>query len=229
MNMTVKERLKAEWQKIMSLKGKTRREYIWDYYRFHIIATAFVVIMGGSLINDTIINPRPRSALTIAWMAGFELHETMDLISESLYPTIVYDPSSETVDALMFNLSGDPQHDSAQMQRFAAMTAARELDIAIAHLIVHDDGFQALGIAPTMMFKNIMPFLQAAGIEPQGGFVYCDNEERESIEAVAVSMEGSRLFPELGLTTENRYVAIVASSQRDEAVIDALRAIWEGT
>ena len=65
----LKEKMRAEWAKIIEMKGKTRREYIWDYYKIPIIAFIIGSWMLGSLINDIWINPPPRANFTVAWMA----------------------------------------------------------------------------------------------------------------------------------------------------------------
>ena len=221
----MKEKLRAEWKKIQSMQGREKWEYIWGYYKIHIIGVSAALLMTGSIVNDIFINPPPSSVLTIAWMGGFEMEWQLNALRDALYPMVVEDPSSETVHILTFFITGtDPQQDMAQHTRFSAMVAARELDIVIGTLEYNEEAeILALGMAPSWFFSDLRPFLAQAGIEPDGVIFY-EAEEGYPV-AFAVPMEGSALFEEVGLFTEGRWLGIVGNTLRDEAVTYAVRAL----
>jgi len=221
----MKEKLRAEWKKIQSMKGREKWEYIWGYYKIHIIGISAVLLVAGSIINDTIINPPPNSVLTIAWMGGFELDGRLDELRDALYPMLVEDPGSETVHVLTFFITGDdPQQDMAQHTRFSAMTAARELDIVIGTLVHNEEAdIMALGLAPSWFFHDLRPFLAEAGIEPDG-VIFHDDEEGNPV-AFAIPTEGSAIFEDVGISTEGRWLGVVGNTQREEAAVKAIRAL----
>jgi len=225
----MKEKLRAEWKKIQSIKGREKWEYIWGYYKIHIIATAAALLMTGSIVNDVFINPPPDSVLTIAWMGGFELEGRLDTLRNSLYPILVDDTANETVHILTFLLTGaDPQQDMAQHTRFSAMTAARELDIVIGTLEHNEEvDIMALGMAPSWFFYDLRPFLAEAGIEPEG-LVFHEDEEGTPI-AFAIPLDGSVLLEEAGIATEGRWLGVIGNTQREEAVVKAIRALFIGS
>jgi len=224
MNETMKERFLAELQKIKAMEGRVKREYIWDYYKIPIIAAIIGLFMLGSLLNDTVINPPPRSALTIAWMASFEVDTTLNSLGEALYPAVVEDPDRQTVQVMSFLLGGDPQMDMANHQRFAAMTAAREIDIIIGHVAEFEEDVIGLGIAPSWVFADLHPILSDVGIPPEN-LLLGVSDEGEAL-AFGISMEGSVLFEALGITAEGAYLGVLVNTDRREAVVEALRKLW---
>ena len=220
----MKEALRKELQKIRSLKGKEKWEYIWDYYKLHIIGTIILLWISGSIINDTIINPPPQSVLTIAWMAGFEPDDRLNALSVALYPKLeelVENPGREAVQVLNFFMGADPQLQMANHHRFAAMTAANELDIIIGTVVIHEEERITLGLAPTWGLRDIRTYIPEANAE---GLLFYESEEYGTI-AFAVPLEGSAFFNTLGLQTENVYLGIMINSLREEAVQLALHAI----
>ena len=220
----MKEALRKELQKIRSLKGKEKREYIWDYYKLHIIGTIILLWVSGSIINDTIINPQPRPVLTIAWMAGFEPEAQLDALSMALYPKLselIENPGRETVQVINFFMGADPQLQMANHSRFSAMTAASELDIIIGTKEIHGEDWITLGLAPAWGLRDIRPYIPGASAD---SFLFYESEEYGQI-AFAAPLEGSPLFNSLGLQTENVYLGIMVNSMRKEAVQLAVQAI----
>lgn len=222
---TIKDKLREELQKIKVMNRSEKIDYIWAYYKLHIIGLAFGLIMGGMLINDLVINPSPRSVLTIAWMGGFEPQEHFDKVIESLSPLVVQYPNREAVHVLDFFVGADVQQSMAQRARFTAMSAAGELDIIIGNLEDHDGYFLGLGIAPIWGLKDLRPILAEAGIS-QDDLLFYDGEEMLNL-AFAIPVEGSTFFNDIGISTEYLFLGVLQSSQRDDAVISALRLLWQ--
>jgi len=228
----MKVRFREELQKIKSMQGREKRQYIWDYYKFHIIGTIIGVLMLGSLINDTIINPPPSSALTIAWMAGFELDERLNALEDVLHPIVVGDTDRERIMIIPFHIVGEPQNDMAQMQRFQAMLAAREIDIVIGHYehVIDEEmdiDVRRLGLAPAWGFSDLRPILVEAGVTADA-FIFCYDEEYGVPFAFATPLEGSALFTALEIPTEDRYLGVIVNTARHEQVVAAIHALWTG-
>lgn len=229
----IRAKIGAEWRKIQSMKGKERRGYIWDYYKIPIIGTIIGVWIVGSIINDTIINPPPRSALTIAWMTGFEHEYRLDALSQILSPFILEEYSRETVQVQSFITGGDPQINMAMNQRFTAMSAANELDIIIGNVIERDDGIITIGLAPTMAFQDIRPLLEEAGVFADtdnllfDNMIFDENEEEVTV-AVAVYLDEIAAFDEAGIDTEGLFLGVMVNSRRDEAVLKAIQVLMAG-
>ena len=199
--------LRAEWKKIMAMESReVRWQYIWDYYKFNILGAAFALFLIGSATNDLLINPPPRSVLTIAWMTGFEPEHRLDMLREVLYPVLVENPRRETVEILSFVMTDDPQIHMAQLARLSTLLAARQLDIVIGNLVEadeatggdrEDENIEMLGMVPLWAVDDLR------------------------------SLEGNALFAELGFNTEGRYFGIISSTERYEAVHEAINVLWE--
>ena len=228
---SVKDRIRAEWKKIMDMKGKTRREYIWDYYKIPIIAFIIGSWMVGSIINDVFINPPPGSVLTIAWMAGWEPEERLDELRDVLYPLVVEDPNRETVNILTFFMGVDPQHDMAMHTRFAAMTAAAEIDIVIGNFMHHEEEeLMGLGIAPAFSFLDLRTMFAEAGISPPDEFLFFDGEGVDDPPlAFGIPMDSADFFTNMGFSAEDRYLGVIMNTQRNEEVISAIRLLWDAS
>ncbi|MCL1988746.1 MAG: hypothetical protein FWG64_12380 [Firmicutes bacterium] len=225
MKPPLKERFKAEIQKIKQMNFREKREYIWEYYKLQIIGGIIAALLIGSLVNDTIINPPARSALTIAWMAGFEMTENLEALTDKIYPVVVDYTQNETLHLLNFNMIGDPQHDMAQHQRFSAMTAAQEIDIVIGDFNINETTEVAnLGIAPAWTFMDLRPVLTELGISSENLLFF--EEEGHPPLAFAIPIAETPAFANLGISTENRYFAIVINTLRYDAVIAAFRELW---
>ena len=232
MELSIKERLRREREKIGQFQtNKEKRDYIWSYYKLHIIGTIVFLVLAGSFINDTIINPPPSSALIIAWSAGFELEETLRTLAESFYENVVDEYANETVQVLSFWMVGEPQHDMAQHTRFAAMSAAAELDIIIGEFFTNEEGgFDGIGLAPSWSFMDIRPVLQEAGIQidDASDFLFAEGEDGREI-AFAVSLEDTALLDGLGMNTMGQYLGVIINTRRHDAVVYAVRQFWVGT
>ena len=223
-----RQRIAKEVEKIKSMEKTVRREYIWGYYKYHIIGSIVAVILIGSFINDTIINPPPQPILTIAWMAGFEFDEQFDALEDALYPAMVTNPRRETVSVIPFTLTGDPSFDMAMFQRFGAMTAAASLDIIIGYPTDYEGGIGGLGMAPGFMFLDLHPILDRAGVSADGLLYYQDDEEMPEEIAFAFPIAESSLFYELGFhTTANRYLGVVANTPNIYSVEATLRLLLQ--
>ncbi|MCL2422035.1 MAG: hypothetical protein FWD03_09275 [Defluviitaleaceae bacterium] len=228
----MKVRLREELQKIQSMKGRIRWEYIWGYYKFHIIGTIIGIFIFGSLLNDLVINPPPRSILTVAWLADFEWDERLHALGDALDAAVVENPNREKVFIPTFYLTdgADPQNDVAQIQRFQALLAARELDIIIGRIEDNDEfEFTGLGMAPSWVMTDLRPVLAEAGLTVDEDVLrfYYDDETGLPF-AFAMSLEGSVLFADAGIPTAGRYLGVTVNTENYAHVVAAIRALWIG-
>ena len=219
----LKEKIYAEWQKIKALDKQARREYIWDYYRAPFVGLLIILLMLALLINDIYINPPVRPVLAIAWTAEFEQQERFDALRDYLQPHIVYNPDRESVYIFSFIYTGDSEFDAAQFMRFSSMLAAGELDIVIGNFVHNEEtGAMGLRMINARYLSELRPVLTEAGVSTDELLIY----EEESL-AFAVSIKNSPLFSDLGFGLDERYLGIMYNSRRPEAVLKAIRAIWE--
>jgi hypothetical protein len=119
---------KHKWQS-MTLRQKI--EHIREYYTPHIIAAALAIAAVGWILNHYIFNPPPSTFVNISFYGQMLPEEQRVAISTDLTSSLVAEDVNYVVMVDNFFFTGEPQFDIAITQRFAAMTAARELDILI--------------------------------------------------------------------------------------------------
>ena len=127
---TWREKLHDERVKLKSLKGKELWEYIWEYYKVLIFGTLIFLVVLGSIINS-ILNPPPTAALSIAWLYGPQLTEFFDELEHEITYGLDLDTDKERVELFQMFITDDPQMNMAMQSRFAAMLAVGELDVMI--------------------------------------------------------------------------------------------------
>ena len=224
MRPSLKERFKAEIKKMRAMEFRVLREYIWDYYKLHIIAGLIIAILVGNFLNDTIINPPARPVLTIAWMGPPLIEDASDAFSRSL-SDLLEDPAREAVNIANFTPIGDMQFDIANSQRFAAMTAAREIDLIIAPYYYFEpdelgDGGHMMGIAGIFSFMDIKPLFP---VNSNTELLTLTNEDGSEINFAPVS---EFFLNEFGLNFSNLYLGVTINTRRLENVTRALEIIY---
>ena len=186
--------MREEIDKIKAMPNREKREYIWDYYKIHIIAMVVALFFIGMLINDIFINPPPRAALTIAWRAGFEPEQKFNQLTEAISFVVANDNYTE-VSILDFSTTGNVQLNMARSMQLIAMMQVNDLDIFIANKEYYD-GQILFGGMPYYGFKFIMP------------------------------MDGSTIFADLDICTEDRYLGVFINTEREEAVQKTIELLW---
>jgi len=223
MNQDINQEINQELEKIKNLEGKARYQYIWDYYKLHIIAILIASFLLGSFINHRFINPPPVSILTVAWMASFEFNETLQSISVGLSEPLVEYPGRQLVDVQSYFLTGlDPQFDMAMQQRFMAMVMVREIDLVIGAI---DENL--MGMEPAGNLRDIRPYLREAGINlEEHQLLYAEDPDGITV-FYGINLEGSPFFKQLEIQMEGRFLGIMITSAREDNIINALRVIWD--
>ena len=131
-NAPLKVKFQLEIKKLREMSFKNKLEYIWEYYKIHIVALLIVLFIIGSLINTWLINPTPETALFISWNAGYATEEQLTELSEVLQLQIVNEGANEVVaiDRIFMN-DDDSQMALASISQLVAMVSAGVIDIFI--------------------------------------------------------------------------------------------------
>jgi hypothetical protein len=238
------DKLNAERVKLKEMNFREKREYIWEYYKIHIIMGAVLVFVIGSLINSWFINPPKEEYLGLGWVSGFEEYQRVDDFSGVLSAALVEDIERQTIPVTTFFSMGDPQADMAMGQRFAAMMAAGQLDVLFL------DGETVKGMARNGMILPVEDMLAEAyaldggleaKIENAGGLLYAEyNPEEEPladgegsagentgagagiVSAYGIPISASPLYQTQGFFSADLYFCLSASSEKESRAARAL-------
>lgn len=220
--MELKRSLKSELEKLKKMSAKDKIWYIFEYYKFHMIAILFVFVLlwvvGSSIYRQT-FTTRLTLAVVNDYSGG---NSSMDPLESNLKEALGCGKKDliEINSGLFVNTdeTQSSEYSYASMAKIAALSAGGNLDIMIAdpETLKH---YESQGA-----FLNLSDFLPEdlkEHAEKEGLFLYTDNKNGQS-EAAAISLDSTDFADMTGATIQSPYLAVIASSQHTE---DTLRAI----
>ncbi|WP_113674248.1 hypothetical protein [Vallitalea guaymasensis] len=140
---------KSNKAKFKELKRKEKVEYIWEYYKLHIFAGIFVLIVIGSFLNIWVFNPPPKSAVSVNFVGSSIFADNTEPLEKELNPIIVTEEMGNKkvfINTYIFGMK-DPQMQMATQTKFIANISARELDV----LILDKEQFDSLVLQGSML------------------------------------------------------------------------------
>lgn len=115
------------------LSRKEKREFIWDYYKIHIIAGILGLLALGWFVNHYFINPPAEVALDITVFSDNYNSEKGTELEEQLNQAILDASKNETVmiDYINIGESVDPAMRQAAVVKMAAKASIGEFDLML--------------------------------------------------------------------------------------------------
>lgn len=140
---------KTNKQKFQELSRKEKVDYIWEYYKLHIIGGIIVIGIIASFLNIWVFNPPPKSAVSVNFMSTNLMTSVTEELEEELNDLIVTEEmGNKKVFVNTYVLgSPDPQMEMATQTKFAASIQAQELDV----MIMDKDKFEELAKQGNML------------------------------------------------------------------------------
>ena len=224
--------LKTEWAKLEQMDFAEKRQYIWEYYKLHMLGLLAAAFIAGSLLNVWIFNPPKQEYIYFAWIGPLITQQTLDDFAEEL-DVIVEDTTRYVVRASSYNMDGmDPQMVMALQTRFFAQMQTRSLDVFVLNMYELLE-FSAGGfILPIRDFvyltEEMHPAVYELIMERSVELTfYMDGQDFPTTEQMAVDLTGVAFFEKFGVRTENLFFAIVINGERFERVAKALEVIFD--
>lgn len=190
------------------LKGMSRKEkieYIWDYYKLHIIGAIAVIFFIGSFIHGMVTRIDYVANVTLI---GSSISQTKVTEFEKQLTSMVVKEGEKRKQAIVEFTPTDKSEMSFEfMQKFMAKVSAGEIGI-----VVLDKGFYDTFIKQGMFLRldninninlsNIKYSKIEGNTQEQGSGIY------------AISAEGNKALEDLGYDTKNKMIGIIASSSQ---------------
>jgi len=201
-----KEHSRVEKKKLKEMTLKEKIEYIWEYYKIHIISAVIVIFIAGSIINGILNPPVP----AYAGVAFYETYLGEDFEAEftaTLNGALVEDTSIETVYAHFLLSGGDPSVEMALSQKLMAMLVSHELDVIVIETEM---------IERFIYDGMLMPLSEAGLSLPDDILIYGESSEVPGEFAYAANLTNSALFKDFGIKGEMLCAGVVGNSQRVE-------------
>lgn len=191
--------------KEMSVKEKV--EYIWDYYKIHIIAGLSITFLIGYFIYSQVTQINYIFNLTV--LSNMQ-KEKSDSLQNELTRLLVNNQNKD--EALVSIL---PLKDTMSIQKLVAQISANEID-----LIIMDK-------AEFNKFSNENMFIDLETLkELDLNSIKYDKLKTENNSAsgtYAISVENNKLLQEKGIDTKDKVIGIVASTKNVDKALSVLK------
>jgi hypothetical protein len=206
----------GEIAKLREMNFTDKRQYIWEYYKLHIIGTAIAAILIGSIINALFINPPARTYLYIAWIEVPSNMERLFSLADALGEEIIGYEYSDRYEIHIFNYTatGDFAHDTAIQTRFAVSIQIQDIDVV---LTTAQGMYESSGEGFLRCVRQLLPAVPQA-----------ETRLREFGEVSVASLAGSPFMAEHGFTSDDMYFALFVNGRRHEAAAAALGVLLDG-
>lgn len=222
--MSIKEIAQAEQRKLRNMSRGDRAWYIWEYYKFHLLALALAFgalwTMGIMVYRQTfttrlsiaVINDRSGGA------------SSMDALETRLRETLGYGKKDviEINEGLTaaFGEETISQYDYASLAKISALVAGRSLDVVIGDQSVIDH------YGTISAYENLEEFLPDALYAKVKDSVYHAMDGQGNPQPAAISLEGTAFASQTGVVMDPPYLAVIASSPHKEAALAMIEYLF---
>lgn len=215
---------KTNKAKFQEMNGKEKREYIWEYYKLHIIFGAIGLFIIGSLMNTWFINPPPKTAVHVVFLGSGISADGAENLEKELNPLIVTEEmGNKKVFVSTYYLSsdgtGDPQLDMATQTKFMANISASELDI----LVLDELEFKALAETQQtfLPLDQILPEDMLASLEDK--FIRLKGEEDTEEQIYGINVTDNTKVKSVAISEGKLTMGVVVNTQRREETLKTLK------
>ena len=218
--MDLKKEIKTEQEKMKQMSGRDLIWYIWEYYKFHILAIALTV-MAVWLIAVTVYRQSFSTRLSLAVIndrsggAG-SLNDLEDELCQALGCG-----KKERIDLneglfISYDEESMSQYSYASMAKISALVSGNALDIMIA------DGQTLEHYSQLSAFEDLKTLLTPKQLKALEDHLFYTESESGEKTAVGLSLDSSFFEEKTGILMEPPYLAVITSSPHTE---DILRTI----
>ena len=194
------------------MSGKQKAEYIWDYYKLHIIGAFVLIIIAGSFIHSQMTKVDYMFNLT---MFGNAIEENKKSDLEKQLTNLLVEPGEKRKQASVdiIPVSNTTSSSNQYMQQFLAKLSVGEIDI----VILDKSMFEALAKQNAFSSMDNLGGLDLASIK---------NEKIESIgsdnknKVYGISAEDVKVLKDIGYDVKDKVICItVSSKEKAKAVL----------
>ena len=226
-NAPFKEKCRIEIAKLRQMSFKQKAEYIWEYYKIHIIGIGIFVILISLLLNAWVCNPRPNTVLFIAWSAGYITDEQISTLTDAVNERLIDDDKNETAEiSLLLTNNADPASMMAYTTRLIAMLTMGEIDIFILNSGLFED-YRSVYLRP---MEDVLDQIKSIDVETYDRIndrvVYTisgsDDEQNGEDRAMGIDITDCPLFLEIGIINQELFFCIPVNSKNLDNVVSTL-------
>jgi hypothetical protein len=146
--MDEREKMKLLYKE---LDRKEKIEFIFEYYKLHMIGGVVALVIIFSILNMYIFNPNPTPILDITLVTEYYDEEVANQLKVELESLLIEEDANETIFIEFLNMGAgsDPQMLMAMTSKFMGKASVGDLDILLMNQeyfdnLVRDSGFISL-------------------------------------------------------------------------------------
>ena len=226
-----KQFFRTEGTKLKAMTFREKRQYIWEYYKIHILTLIVVALIGATWAWSS----SPPEYLYVAWFTTGPYDEDIRHLSQAL-EVIVPEGSNQPVVVSNYAHTGNPAFDNPRAQRFFAMTHGGMIDGLLAPqqgILELSMSQFARSIHPVMAYvADISPVLYSQVSANLLTITFSTDQDRpeetEVTDVMGISLQGSPLLASLGIDDTDLYIALSSTGQRPERMARALEVFFTG-
>ena len=225
--MELKKTFKSELEKLKKMSTKDKMWYIFEYYKFHMIAILlflFVLWVIGSSIYRQTFTTRLTFAIINDYSGG---NSSMDPLENGLKKALGCGKKDliEINSNLFINTdeSQSAEYTYASMAKVTALAVGGDLDIMIADAKTLEHYESQAAFAD---LKEFLPSDLVERAEKEDLFLYVDNGNGQSVPA-AISLAPTDFADMTGAVINEPYLAVMTTSQHTEDTIQAIRWLFD--
>jgi hypothetical protein len=204
---------------LKSMSKKKKAEYIWDYYKVHIIASVVIICIIGSMIHSRMTKVDYVFNLTTI---GTVVDKDKKNDLEKQLTSIVVKEGETRKKAIVYvtpSASSNSQGDimpNEYMQRFVAMISVGQLDVVFLDKSILEN----LAKQDVLLKLDNIAGLNLDSIKYEKIEVSGSDNKRA---VYAINAEDSKIFKDLGIDTNNKVIGIFSSSKQKDKSVSALK------
>lgn len=207
--MSIKEKMKG-----MSRKEKT--QYIWEYYKFHIIVIIILTAFVGSYAYYASGNTPAELNITI--LGSYIEQDRIDSLQNKATAELIKDPKSKKEIIFDFLGGNGQQLDLNTQMKLSTSVAAKEIDILILNkkhfeLFAEQDSFMKLSSIPGFSQLNIQES-KLIKYQPKNS----DGETVDKEGIYGINVEDTAILKDLGYDTKDAVLCVLSNTKRLDKV-----------
>ena len=222
--MSIREEAENERQKLKNMSWKDRAWYVWEYYKFHLLAVILVIgvlsTIGTMIYRQTfttrlsvaIINDRSGGAGSSELLES-ELRQYLGCGKKDLI---------EFNEGLMvdFDEESTSQYGYATLAKISALVASKSLDVVIGDqsAIDHYETISA--------YQNLEELLPPALYERVKEHIYRAEDGAGNLTPAALSLKDTAFGEKTGIIMDPPYLAVIQGSPHKEAALRMIEYLF---
>jgi hypothetical protein len=205
------------------MAGMTRREkidYIWHYYKIHIIGSILLIAFIASFVVDVMRSKEV--VLNVTLLGHYVDLNKKEELQNRINDELVNDPNNKQEIRIDFIIKNDEVMDQmaiASMQKLQASIAAADVDI----IVVDRKDFELF--AEKGMFKSLtdIPEFSSLGLKDEALVKYKIPELDNQEQIYGINADVLDIFRDINYDLNNKILCVVSNTKRQNKAIEFLR------